>query len=51
MNDCDDCERLPLNEYTIEDLVKQLDVRVYSLWEEHIIVMEEITREWRDNHG
>ena len=51
MIDCDDCERLPLNDYPLKDIINGLDMWSELLNEDHIIVLEEITREWRDNHG
>ena len=49
--DCDDCERLPILDYEIDDLIKALDLQNISEfvpW--HIILLEEITREWREKH-
>ena len=53
MNDCDDCERLPLNEYPVADLVREIDnsMSFGELKEIDITILEEITREWREQHG
>ncbi len=49
--DCDDCERLPLNDYPMNDLVQEIQNWVRDLREYHITILEEITREWREQHG
>ncbi len=50
MTDCDDCERLPLNEYSIWDLISELAEWIKDLNLYHITALEEITREWRETH-
>ena len=50
MTDCNDCERLPLNEYSIGELIKEISLWGSCIMEKHIIVLEEITREWRETH-
>ena len=51
MIDCDDCERVPINEIPNDELIRELSNWKFQLSEENIIEMEEITREWRDNHA
>ena len=50
-SNCDDCERVPINEIPNDELIRELSNWKFQLSEENIIEMEEITREWRDNHG
>ena len=45
---CNNCDKLELLEFGVDDLVKALDLQNMSEFaERHIITMEEITREWR----
>lgn len=49
MTDCDNCERLPLNEIPYSALIKEMET-FGKLTEDHIIRLEEICREWRETH-
>ena len=48
--DCDDCERVPLNEIPTKDLIGELSEWASQLTECNIDALEEITREWRETH-
>ncbi len=50
MIDCDDCERLPLNEYPLLKLIEELEAWSGDLRISHIEHLEELTREWRETH-
>ena len=49
--DCDDCERLPLEDYTMRDIIGHIGFWTSDLLESNIVELEEITREWREQHG
>ncbi len=49
MNDCDDCERVPLSQIPYSTLIAEME-HFGKLTEDHIIRLEEITREWRETH-
>jgi len=44
------CDKLHLEDATVSDLIQELDVAGSEVREEHIIILEEITREWRETH-
>ena len=49
---CNNCDKLELLDYEVDDLIKALDLQNVSEFSEwNIIILEEITREWRNNHG
>ena len=50
MIDCDDCERLPLNEYPLLKLIEEIEAWSEDLRIPHIEHLEELTREWRETH-
>ncbi len=45
------CDKLHLEDATVQDLIQELDAAGNEVREGHIIILEEITREWRDKHG
>ena len=48
---CADCEHVLLSDASIDELIKEIDGSTrYGLLEKHIIILEEITREWRETH-
>ena len=49
-HDCDDCERLPLNEYPLNDIVREIEEYRKELSEYNITALEEVCREWRETH-
>ena len=51
MPECENCERLPLNEYPLLKLIEEIEAWTNNLRIGHIEHLEELCREWRDNYG
>ena len=49
--ECENCERLPLNQISFSKIINELEGYPKDMTEDHIIRLEEITREWREQHG
>ena len=44
------CDKLHLEVATVHELIQELEAAGNEVREDHIIILEEITREWRDKH-